>query len=304
MRIGILTGGGDVPGLNTVIHDVTYRARHEKNVEVVGIKRGWGGLIYMDPKSKTMDPEHALMLNEGNVRGIDRDGGTFLKSSRIFPLKVKPHQKLKEYRGIHFEGVRGMTSDVLANLDNLGIEKLIVIGGDDTLSYARHLHSVGFPVIGVPKTMDGDVAGTDYCIGFNTAISRACRSITDLRTSCGSHERIGVVELFGRHSGFTALYSAIASKADRVIIPEVPFDIRELSSLILDDKKSSPARYSILLVAEGAIPIGGREETMNGGVDAYGHAKLGGIGKRVIFGPGCLARALLHFCPKSRCFFL
>ncbi|MDO8459780.1 MAG: ATP-dependent 6-phosphofructokinase [Nanoarchaeota archaeon] len=281
MRIGILTGGGDVPGLNTVLRDVVYRAQREKDINILGIKRGWGGLIYMNPDNQEMDPEHAIPLNEISVRGYDRVGGTRLHTSRIQPSKVNCDEKLRKYRGLDFECKRDMTQDVIKNLQNLGIDKLIAIGGDDTLSYALHLHKQGIPIIAIPKTMDGDVMGTDYCIGFNTAIVKATTYVTELRTHMGSHERIGIIEVFGRHSGFTGLYTALAAKSDRVIIPEVEFDIQKLSDILASDKKDSPSNYSVLIVSEGAKPLGGKETIINGKIDNYGHIKLGGIGEQI-----------------------
>lgn len=279
MRIGILTGGGDVPGLNTVIRDVTYRAAREKDVNVVGIRRGWGGLIYINPEASEEDnSEHLVNLTEDNVRRYDREGGTFLRTSRIQPSKVKNHRALREYRNLEFDGTRDMTEDVIKNLQKLGIDKLIAIGGDDTLSYARHLHRLGIPVIGIPKTMDGDVAGTDYCIGFNTAMTKSNEYVTELRTVLGSHERIGVVEVFGRYSGHTGLHTALASKSDRLVIPEAEFDIHKLAKLLLEDKRKNPSNYSIVVVSEGTKPVGGREIIKKEIQDAYGHLKLGGIG--------------------------
>lgn len=281
MRIGVLTGGGDVPGLNTVIRDVTYRAAREKNIEVIGIKRGWGGLIYMNPDNSEIDLEHAVHLTEDDVRRFDREGGTFLRTSRIRPSKVKIHAALRRYRNIDFEGEKDMTSDVIKNIQNLKIDTLIAIGGDDTLSYALHLYRQGISVIGIPKTMDGDVAGTDYCIGFNTAIAKSNQYVTDLRSHLGSHERIGVIEVFGRNSGFTALYTALTAKPDRVLIPEIPqgFDINKLAELLVYDKKRNPSNYCIVIVSEGAKPFGGVEFFKSSKTDAYGHLKLGGIGE-------------------------
>jgi len=275
-RIGILTGGGDVPGLNTVIHDVTIRAHYE-NIEVIGIRRGWGGLIYMDPDGKTDDNAHIVSLNRQNVRRIDRTGGTILKTSRTNPRKVFRNADLEKYRDIKLEQVTDMTNDVLKNIDRLGLDVIIAIGGDDTLSYAVHLKETGVNVIGVPKTMDNDVNGTEYCIGFSSAISKSLMLIDDLRTPMGSHERFGVIELFGRNAGFTALYAAYVSRGDRALIPEYDFDPNHLVKLLVEDREKNPSNYAIVLVSEGAKPIGGR--ILEGGeVDQYGHKKLGGIG--------------------------
>lgn len=278
--IGILTGGGDVPGLNTVIRDFTLRA-NKLGFKVIGIRRGWGGLIYMDPNNQYMDPEHALVLNEYVVRRIDREGGTFLHSSRVRPSTVTKNPDLMQYRGLSFDTATDLTEDVIQNLKNLGIDILVAIGGDDTLSYAVHLQKKGFPVMGIPKTMDGDIYGTDYCLGFSTAISKAADFITQLRTTLGSHERIGVIEIAGRNSGFTALNAALAAKPDRVLIPEVDFDMENLMNLLLDDKKKNPSNYSFCLVAEGAKPKGKDVVYANAMTDDYGHKKLGGIGKLI-----------------------
>ncbi len=278
-RIGILTGGGDVPGLNTVIHDVTLRAHYE-NIEVVGIKRGWGGLIYMDPEGKISDEEHLIPLDRQSVRRIDRTGGTILRTSRTNPVKVHHNADLEKYRGIKLEEKTDLTPDVLKNLDRLGIDALVAIGGDDTLSYAAHLKKQGFKVLAVPKTMDNDVNGTEYCIGFSSAISKCLLLIDDLRTPMGSHERFGVIELFGRNAGYTALYAAYVSRGDRVLIPEFDFDPDHLVKLLVEDRDKNPSNYAIVLVSEGAKPAGGK--ILEGGkVDQYGHAKLGGIGFEV-----------------------
>jgi len=273
--IGVLTGGGDVPGLNTVIQQLTLRA--EKGYRVIGIKRGWGGLVYMDPKSEP-NSDHFEELTPNKVRIIDRTGGTILHTSRVNPLKVESDRVFEEYKGFSFEGKRDFTDDVIKNLDKMNIDVLVTIGGDDTLSYSRHLMSLGRKVIGIPKTMDGDVCGTDYCIGFATAITRANTNITRLRSSCGSHERIGVFEEFGRHSGLTALYSAVVAKVDRVLIPEVPFDMDRVIELTIRDYRENPSKYAILLVAEGAKEIAGEELFKGEKQDGYGHKKLGGIG--------------------------
>ncbi|MCP4725605.1 MAG: ATP-dependent 6-phosphofructokinase [bacterium] len=275
-RIGILTGGGDVPGLNTVIHDVTIRAHYE-NIEVVGIKRGWGGLIYMDPEGKGDDSQHMVNLDRDSVRRIDRTGGTVLRTSRTNPVNVHHNADLLKYRGIMLQEKTDLTDDVLKNLDRLGIDALVAIGGDDTLSFAAHLKNKGFPVVGVPKTMDNDVNGTEYCIGFSSAISRSLLMIDNLRTPMGSHERFGVIELFGRNAGFTALYAAYVSRGDRCVIPEYDFDADHLVSLLQQDKDKNPSNYAIALVSEGAKPIGG-QILQTGKKDQYGHQKLGGIG--------------------------
>ncbi|MFC1730615.1 6-phosphofructokinase [candidate division KSB1 bacterium] len=278
-RLGILTGGGDVPGLNTVIHDVTIRAEQE-SIDVVGIRRGWGGLIYMDPDGKSDDSDHIIKLDRLRVRTIDRTGGTILRTSRTNPIQVYHNADLEKYRGMKLDQKTDMTEDVLKNLDRLGIDALIAIGGDDTLSFAVHLKNKGIKVIGVPKTMDNDVNGTEYCIGFSSAISKSLVLINDLRTPMGSHERFGVIELFGRNAGFTALYAAYVSRGERVLIPEFDFDPDHLVEILAADKIKNPSNYAIVLVSEGAKPVGGK--IFEGGKkDQYGHKKLGGIGFQV-----------------------
>jgi ATP-dependent phosphofructokinase / diphosphate-dependent phosphofructokinase len=282
MRIGILTGGGDVPGLNPCIKAAVYRAQ-DAGIEVIGIKRGWGGLLYYNIDSKGGDQEWVTMLNKQNTRTVDRSGGTFLHTSRTNPSKVKPkdvpdflrdekHPPKKDDPAFDF------TPHVLKILEHLKIDAMLPIGGDDTLSYAVRLHKEGFPVVAVPKTMDNDVFGTDYCIGFSTAVTRSVNFITALRTPAGSHERIAVVELFGRNSGETSLISAYLAGVDRAIISEVPFDPEKLASLLLEDKKRNPSDYAIMTISEGAQMAGGKIIEY-GQADAYGHKKLGGIGQ-------------------------
>ncbi len=281
MRIGILTGGGDVPGLNPCIKAVVYRAI-DKGAEVVGIRRGWGGLLNFDFSRKDNEGDNFLPLNKLNTRTIDRSGGTFLHTSRTNPGKVKTddiptflktseHEKLgKDYR-VDF------TPHVLKVIEHLGIDVLIAIGGDDTQSYAVRMHKEGVPVISIPKTMDNDVFGTDYCIGFSTAVTRSVDFITALRTVAGSHERIAVVELFGRNSGETALISAYLAGVDRALISEVPFDVEKLARFVEEDKSHNPSNYAVVTMSEGAHFVGG-QVVEYGEEDAYGHRKLGGIG--------------------------
>lgn len=280
MKIGILTGGGDVPGLNPCIKAAVYRATDEGH-EVFGIRRGWGGLLNCNPDDKSSHADHIVQLTKGNTRTIDRTGGTYLHTSRTNPGKVKP----KELPGF-LQGVSGTaaaektidcTAHVLRVLSHLKLDALIVIGGDDTLSYAVRLHKENFPVVCIPKTMDNDVYGTDYCIGFSTAVTRSVEFIHALRTPTGSHERICVVELFGRYSGETSLISAYLSGVDRAIISEVDFDLDKLIAFLLEDRRGNPSNYSIMTISEGAKPIGG-EMMMMGEADAYGHKKLRGIG--------------------------
>lgn len=279
MRIGVLTGGGDVPGLNPAIKAIVNRAI-DNNFEVVGIRRGWKGLVQYNPDSDD-NLEWVVPLNKEAVRRIDRTGGTFLHTSRTNPTKVKP-QEVPEFLAESYNGdqVQDLTPHVLNVIEKLGIDCLVPIGGDDTLSYGERLSREGMRVIGIPKTMDNDVYGTDYCIGFSTAVTRSVNFIHALRTSAGSHERIAVIELFGRNSGETSLIAAYLSGADRALISEVPFDIDKLARLIMDDKQSNPSNYAMLTVSEGAHPIEG-QVMESGQADAYGHRKLGGVGQFV-----------------------
>lgn len=284
MRIGILTGGGDVPGLNPCIKAVVYRAQEEGH-EVVGIRRGWGGLLELNRDDPESVAKNTQPLTKQIVRTIDRTGGTFLHSSRTNPGKVKPKAVpdfLKDPAHLDAEAndpsLRDFTPHVLKNLEFLGIDRLIPIGGDDTLSYGERLHSEGFPVIAIPKTMDNDVFGTDYCIGFSTAVTRSVQFIHQLRTSTGSHERIAVVELFGRNSGETSLISSYLAGVDRAIISEVPFNPEKLGELVLRDKRANPSNYAMVTISEGAHMAGGAVVEY-GETDAYGHRKLGGIGE-------------------------
>ncbi|MCL4511871.1 MAG: 6-phosphofructokinase [Bacteroidetes bacterium] len=281
MKIGILTGGGDVPGLNPCIKAAVYRAE-EAGLEVVGIRRGWAGLLHYDVNSKNGNEEWVTLLNKQNTRTVDRSGGTFLHTSRTNPSKVKAKdvpEFLIDAKNLpkQDDPPLDFTPHVLRVLDQLKIDALLPIGGDDTLSYAVRLHKEGFPVVAVPKTMDNDVFGTDYCIGFSTAVTRSVNFITALRTPAGSHERIAVVELFGRNSGETSLISAYLAGVDRAVISEVPFDPEKLAGLLLEDKKRNPSDYAIMTISEGAQMVGGKIVEY-GQADAYGHKKLGGIG--------------------------
>jgi 6-phosphofructokinase 1 len=284
MKVGILTGGGDVPGLNPSIKEVVLRANNEGH-EVIGIRRGWAGLLEYNREDAGSFDRCFIPLDPVRVRTVDRTGGTFLHTSRTNPGKVKPkdvpnflHDPNHPEAEKADSRLRDFTPHVLRNLEHLGIDRLIPIGGDDTLSYGERLHSEGFPVIAIPKTMDNDVYGTDYCIGFSTAVTRSVQFIHQLRTSTGSHERIGVVELFGRNSGETSLISSYLAGVDRAIISEVPFDPEKLAALVLQDKRRNPSNYAMVTISEGAHMVGGKVVEY-GETDAYGHRKLGGIGE-------------------------
>jgi 6-phosphofructokinase len=284
MKIGILTGGGDVPGLNPCIKAVVYRAAEEGH-EVIGIRRGWGGLLEFNRNDPESFGRNMWPLDRHTVRTIDRTGGTFLHSSRTHPGKVKAKAVPDFLRDQNSsggstadEGLLDFTPHVLKNLEHLEIDVLIPIGGDDTLSYGDRLHSEGFPIVGIPKTMDNDVNGTDYCIGFSTAVTRSVQFIHQLRTSAGSHERIAVIELFGRNSGETSLISSYVAGVDRALISEVPFDVERLAELVMKDKRDNPSNYAMVTISEGAH-MSGAEVVEYGEADAYGHRKLGGIGE-------------------------
>jgi len=280
MRIGILTGGGDVPGLNPSIKSVVERVA-DGGHEVVGIRRGWGGLLNANPADPESMAEHFIDLTPGNVRTVDRSGGTFLHTSRTNPGRVRSDE-YPSFLGDppDGDGPFDATDHVLRVLEAMKIDVLIPIGGDDTLSYGLRMHEEGVPVIAIPKTMDNDVHGTDYCIGFSTAVTRGVEFIHNLRTSTGSHERIAVVELFGRYSGETSLVTAYLAGVDRSLIPEVPFDIDRLTDLVMSDKNKNPSNYAMVTISEGATIKGG-EMALSGESDAYGHRKLGGIGQYV-----------------------
>ena len=276
MRIGVLTGGGDVPGLNPAIKTVVNQAVSEGH-EVVGIRRGWGGLAGTDPDDPSSAAANLLSLDPGIVRTIDRSGGTILHTSRTNPGRVVTADLPPHATGMTGNGPHDLTPQVLQVLEGQQIDVLIPIGGDDTLSYGLRLHNEGFPVIAIPKTMDNDVHGTDYCIGFSTAITRGVEAIHGLRTVAGSHERIAVVELFGRNSGETSLITAYLSGVDRAVISEVPFDLERLARLLLEDREANPSQYAMMTISEGARMVEG-ELHESGEADGYGHRKLGGIG--------------------------
>ena len=283
MRIGILTGGGDVPGLNPCIKAVVNRAA-ANGWEVIGLRKGWASLLNYNLDDPEGSAQWIQPLSKGDVRTIDRYGGTHLHTSRTNPAKVKPDAMpaFLQSRFAHTgeKQLADATPHVLRVLEHLGIDTLIPIGGDDTLSYGVRMHEEGVRLIAIPKTMDNDVFGTDYCLGFSTAITRSVEFINALRTPAGSHERIAVVELFGRNSGETALISAYLSDADRALISEVPFDIERVAQLILEDRRANPSNYAVLVVSEGASMLGGQVMEY-GQEDAYGHKKLGGIGQIV-----------------------
>jgi 6-phosphofructokinase 1 len=279
-----MTGGGDVPGLNPCIKTVVYRAVDEGH-EVLGIRRGWAGLLQFNPDDPDSSRDCVLELGKDQVRTVDRTGGTFLHSSRTNPAAV-PAQNIPEFlressnqfREDAAKGTFDCTPHVLRVLDALRLDVLIPIGGDDTLSYAERLHREGVRVIAIPKTMDNDVFGTDYCIGFSTAVTRGVQYIHQLRSSAGSHERLAVVELFGRNSGETSLLVAYLAGVDRALISEVPFEPAKLAELLAGDKRSNPSRYAFVTVSEGA-QVKGEAIVETGSADAFGHRKLGGIGE-------------------------
>lgn len=279
MRFAVLTGGGDVPGLNPCIKAFVNRV-HAAGHEVVGVRRGWAGLLNYDLDGQEAQ-EHVIPLDPVTVRTIDRTGGTVLHTSRTNPGAVRTEEVPPFLTAdVAGDGPHDLTAHVLRVIERLGIGTLAAIGGDDTLSYALRLHDEGVPVIAIPKTMDNDVHGTDYCIGFSTAVTRGVQFIHDLRTSAGSHERLAVVELFGRYSGETSLVTAYLAGVDRAVISEVPFDPDHLAHLLVEDKRANPSRYAMVTVSEGAKPVSG-EILLSGEADAYGHRKLGGIGQQL-----------------------
>jgi len=277
MRIGICTGGGDVPGLNPCMKAVVGRVADEGH-EVVGIRMGWGGLLGTNPEDPDSLAANVVALSPSAVRTIDRTGGTVLHTSRTNPARVKRDDVpgFLADRAVG-DGPFDLTDHTIKVIDKLGLDALIPIGGDDTLSFGLRLHDEGVPVIAIPKTMDNDVHGTDYCIGFSTAVTRGVEFVHALRTSTGSHERIAVIELFGRYSGETSLVTAYLSGADRAVISEVPFDAERLAGYLMADKRSNPSNYAMLTISEGATLAGG-SMVLSGEADAYGHRKLGGIG--------------------------
>jgi len=276
-KIGILTGGGDVPGLNPAIRAITIRAIQE-GYEVIGIRRGWAGLVDIVREKDADNSNNIIKLSVKTVNKMGRTGGTFLHTSRTrashVPAKNVPHHLRDKYNN----DTNDLTPEVLKNLDFLGIDYLIPIGGDDTLSYGVHLHEQGVKVVAMPKTMDNDVPGTDYCIGFSTCVTRTIEMTHNLRTTAGSHERFLVIEVFGRYAGFSALLPTMAGAANRCIIPEYKFNIEKLTELLVEDRFTNPSKYSVVLVSEGAMFDGGEMTFEDQTKDMFGHKKLGGIG--------------------------
>ncbi len=278
--IGILTGGGDVPGLNPAIRAVTIRAIHE-GFDVIGIRRGWAGLIDIN---RDLDPGEngcCETLTEEIVNRAGRTGGTFLHTSRTRPSHVPGVNVPAHLRDKYKAKTNDLTEEVLKNIEFLGIDSLVPIGGDDTLSYAVTLHQKGVRVIAIPKTMDNDVPGTDYCLGFSTCVTRTIALTNSLRTTAGSHERFLVIEIFGRYAGFTALLPTMAGAANRCLIPEHKFDVDRLTELMTEDRSVNPSHYSVVLVSEGATPAGGQMVFEDIEKDQYGHKKLGGVGDHI-----------------------
>ncbi len=275
--IGILTGGGDVPGLNPAIRGITIRALRE-GFKVIGFRRGWAGLIDIKRDKKANNENNFLELTEELVNKAGRTGGTFLHTSRTRPSHVKKADVPEHLKEKYSDEINDLTPEVLKNLDFVGIDYLIPIGGDDTLSYGVRLYTEGVKVVALPKTMDNDVPGTDYCIGFSTCITRTIQLANSLRTSAGSHERFLVMEVFGRYAGFTAMLPTMAGAANRCVIPEHKFEMGHLAELLMYDRNKNPSRYSMLLVSEGAMFEGGEMVFKDATTDAYGHKKLGGIG--------------------------
>jgi 6-phosphofructokinase 1 len=278
--IGILTGGGDVPGLNPAIRAVTFRALRE-GYRVIGFKRGWAGLIDIQRDKKFDNDNNFIELSQTAVNKAARTGGTFLHTSRTRASHVSKLSVPLHLRDSYNDEINDLTPEVIKNLEWIGVDYLIAIGGDDTLSYAVHLFKKGVKVMAIPKTMDNDVPGTDYCIGFSTCVTRTISLTNSLRTAAGSHERFLVLEVFGRYAGFTAMLPTLAGAAHRCLIPEAPFNIEHLTSLLSDDRRNNPSNYSIVLISEGATFEGGEMKFEGMEKDPFGHAKLGGIGDEV-----------------------
>jgi len=279
--IGILTGGGDVPGLNPAIRAVTIRASRE-GYRVLGIKRGWAGLVDVVPDTNADNSNCIQLLTEEVVNKVGRTGGTFLHSSRTRPSHLPRVQVPAHLADRYTDEINDITPEILHNLEFLGMDYLIPIGGDDTLSYGYRLHQEGVRIVAIPKTMDNDVPGTDYCIGFGTCVTRTIEFTHGLRTSAGSHERFLVIEVFGRYAGFTALFPTMAGAADRCVIPEHPFNPEHLTELLVKDRNKNPSKYAVVLVSEGATMTHENQMSFESEeADQYGHKKLGGIGDRI-----------------------
>jgi 6-phosphofructokinase len=288
--IAILTGGGDVPGLNPAIRAITIRALRE-GCRVVGIRRGWAGLVDYSPEKGADNTENVQELSEAIVNRAGRTGGTFLHTSRTRPSHL-PRQRVPTHLSGYDAPINDITTDVLKNLEHIGVDVLIPIGGDDTLSYGKRLHDEGVHVVAIPKTMDNDVYGTDYCIGFSTCVTRTIELTHRLRTSAGSHERFLVIEVFGRYAGFTALLPTMAGAADRCLIPEYAADVEQLTELMTYDHNRNPSKYSVALVSEGARLTSQEGMSFESDeMDMFGHRKLGGIGDRI-------AAALKEYSPR------
>lgn len=278
--IAILTGGGDVPGLNPAIRAVTIRAIDE-GYQVVGLRRGWAGIMELNRDKGADNSANYEILTKKIVEGTGRRGGTFLHSSRTRPSHVTKDFVPAHLKEKYNQDINDLTPEVLKNLEYLGVDYLIPIGGDDTLSYSVRLYQEGVKIVAIPKTMDNDVPGTDYCIGFSTCVTRTIEMTNALRTSAGSHERILVLEVFGRYAGFTAMLPTMAGAGNRCVIPEHKFNIERLTQLLVEDRFNNPSNYSIVLVSEGAMFKGGEMIFQDQTTDAYGHKKLGGIGDLV-----------------------
>ena len=288
--IAILTGGGDVPGLNPAIRAITIRALRE-GYRVMGVRRGWAGLVDYVRDKDADNSENVQELSEAIVNRAGRTGGTFLHTSRTRPSHL-PRERVPRHMTGYDQKVNDVTRDVLKNLEHIGVDVLIPIGGDDTLSYGKRLHDEGVNVVAIPKTMDNDVYGTDYCIGFSTCVTRTIELTHRLRTSAGSHERFLVIEVFGRYAGFTALLPTMAGAADRCVIPEYPVDVESLAELLTYDRNRNPSHYSVLLVSEGARITSQEGMSFEGDeTDMFGHRKLGGIGDKI-------ASALKEYSPR------
>ena len=277
--IGILTGGGDVPGLNPAIRAITIRAIRD-GYKVIGIRHGWGGLVDYSREKGADNSEQILPLTEAIVNRAGRTGGTFLHTSRVRPSHL-PKERVPTHLSGYSEKTNDITKDVIKNLEHIGVDVLIPIGGDDTLSFATRLSKEGVKVVAIPKTMDNDVPGTDYCIGFSTCVSRTIELSNRLRTSAGSHERFLVMEVFGRYAGFTAMLPTMAGAANRCVIPEYKFDMEHLTELLCYDRAHHPSKYSVVIVSEGAMFEGGEMVFSDKTTDAFGHLKLGGMGDLV-----------------------